>query len=282
MRSMLRLGATVTLNGVVVYIAYNLDKVLLGRFWGADALGIYGRAYTLIEIPTASLNYAIGGVTFSALSRLQDDHVRLRSYFLKGYSVVVSMTLPTTVFCALFADELILIALGAKWQEAAVIFRFLAPTILVFGMINPLYWFLLSVGLQRRSLNIAFFIAPWVTAAYLIGLPYGAEGVALAFSVAMTLFLAPCLVWCVHGTVISAGALFKAVSQPFLSACAAGIVAYVFHASTAHSLNPAVMLLLGGGIMLAVYLWVLLFVLGQRDFYLDLVNGLLASGHRSR
>jgi O-antigen/teichoic acid export membrane protein len=281
-RSMLQLGATVTLNGVVVYIAYNLDKVLLGRFWGADVLGIYGRAYYLIDIPTSNLNAAIGGVTFSALSRLREDHDRLKSYFLKGYSLVVSMTLPTTVFCALFADELILVALGPKWKEAAVIFRLLAPTILVFGMINPFYWFLLSVGLQKRSLNIAFFIAPWVTAAYLIGLPYGAEGVALAFSAAMTLFLVPCLVWCVRGTIISPGELFKTVSRPLLSALAAGIVAYTFHAFAAQIINSYVMLLLGGGIMLAVHLWVLLFVLGQWDFYLDLVKGLLASGPRSR
>jgi O-antigen/teichoic acid export membrane protein len=275
--SMLRFGATTTLNGLIVYIAYNLDKVLLGRFWGADALGIYARAYYLIDIPTSNLNGAIGGVTFSALSRLQEDHNRLRSYFLKGYSFIVSMTLPITVFCALFANELILIVLGPKWKEAVVIFRLMAPTILVFGMINPLYWFLLSVGLQRRSLNIAFFIAPWVISAYLIGLPYGAKGVALAFSLAMTLFLVPCLIWCVHGTVISAGALFEAVSRPFASACAAGIVAYVFHVAAAHALNAAVMLLLGGGIMLAVYLGVLLFVLGQRDFYLDLVKGLIGS-----
>ena len=48
---MLRFGGTVTLNGLVVYIAYNFDKFLLGRFWGADALGLYGRAYQLINIP---------------------------------------------------------------------------------------------------------------------------------------------------------------------------------------------------------------------------------------
>lgn len=276
-RSMLRFGGTVTLNGVVVYIAYNIDKVLLGRFWGADALGIYARAYYLIDIPTSNINAAIGGVIFSALSRLQDDHSRLKLYFLKGYSLVVSMTLPITVFSAVFADEIILIALGPKWKAAAVIFRLMAPTILVFGMINPLYWFLLSVGLQKRSLNIAFFIAPWAIASYLIGLPFGAEGVALAFSAALTLFLVPCLVWCVHGTMISAGELFKSVSRPFLSALAAGLVAYIFHASTAHVFNAGVMLLLGGSIMLSTYLGVLLFALGQRDFYLDLAKGLFGA-----
>ncbi len=33
-RSMMRFGGTVTLNGLVVYIASNFEKVLLGRFWG--------------------------------------------------------------------------------------------------------------------------------------------------------------------------------------------------------------------------------------------------------
>ena len=54
--SMMRFGGTVTLNSIVVYVAYNLEKVLLGRFWGADVLGIYGRAYQLVSLPTENLN----------------------------------------------------------------------------------------------------------------------------------------------------------------------------------------------------------------------------------
>src|SRR5262249_27875170 len=74
-RAMLRFGGTVTINALIVYVAYNLDKVLLGRFWGADALGIYGRASQIINIPTANLNQAVGVVAFSALSRIQDDPI---------------------------------------------------------------------------------------------------------------------------------------------------------------------------------------------------------------
>src|SRR5208337_5692331 len=78
LRSMARFGGTVTLNGLVVYIAYNLEKVLLGRYWGAEIVGIYGRAYQLVNIPTDNLNSAVGGVAFSALSRLQGDLTRLK------------------------------------------------------------------------------------------------------------------------------------------------------------------------------------------------------------
>ena len=83
MRSMLRFGGTLTLNGVVVYLAYNLDKILLGRFWGAQAVGLYGRAYTLINLPTENLNSAAGEVAFPALSRVQHDPLVSKDISLK-------------------------------------------------------------------------------------------------------------------------------------------------------------------------------------------------------
>src|SRR5437016_3543387 len=55
-RSMLQIGGTVTFNSVVMYLAYNTEKALLGRFWGAEALGLYGRAYQLANLPVQQLN----------------------------------------------------------------------------------------------------------------------------------------------------------------------------------------------------------------------------------
>jgi len=50
-------------------LAFNTDKVLLGRFWGAEVLGIYGRAYQLISLPTQNLTSTMGQVAVPALSR---------------------------------------------------------------------------------------------------------------------------------------------------------------------------------------------------------------------
>jgi O-antigen/teichoic acid export membrane protein len=272
-RSLLRFGGTITLNSVVVYLAYNLEKVFLGRFWGADALGVYGRAYQLVNMPTERLNGTIGAVAFSALSRLQDDPVRLRAYFLKGYSLVASMTIPITMFSALFADDIISVLLGPKWVDAAAIFRLLTPTILIFGMINPLASLLWSVGLQGRSLRIALVIAPLVLTSYAIGLPYGPSGVALAYSTAMTLWFIPHVVWCLHGTAISPWDLLRTAGRPLLSAIAAGVCVLGTQDYFGQLVSPIQRLTLGGGIMFLVYSCMLLFVLQQRAFYLDLLRG---------
>ncbi|NGZ09612.1 MAG: lipopolysaccharide biosynthesis protein [Nitrospira sp. LK70] len=272
--SMVRFGGIATLNGLVVYVAYNLEKVLLGRFWGAEALGVYGRAYQLVNIPTENLNSAMGGVLFAALSRLQNEPERLKKYFLKSYALLLSVTLPISVASALFADDIIFLALGPKWQDAVPIFRLLTPTILIFALINPMYCLFVSIGLVGRSLKLALVIAPLVITAYIVGLPYGPRGVAFAYSAVLMLWVVPHLAWSIHGTMISLRDLLQTVGRPLLSTVVAAAFAYVVDLAYAQSLAPLARLSFSGGIMVVVYLWMLLFVMGQKSFYLDLLRGL--------
>ncbi len=92
LRSMLHFGGLATCNGFVVFLAWNAEKLLLGRFCGADALGLYGRAFQLVTLPVQQLNTAVTGVAFPALSRIQQDASRLARSFLKAYPVLISLT----------------------------------------------------------------------------------------------------------------------------------------------------------------------------------------------
>ena len=271
--SMLHFGGMATLNSFVGYVTFNLEKVLIGRFWGAEALGIYGRAYQLISVPQENLRAAIGDVTFVALSRLQGDPNRLKRYFLNGYSLLLSLTLPITIACALFADDIVLLFLGPKWQNAIPVFRLLTPTILTFALVNPLVPFLISLGMVGRNLKISFVLGPIMLAAYVLALPYGPSGVAFAYSAVMTMSVVPLIAWCIHGTIISPRDILGAVGRPFLSAIVAAALAYGVQAFYGQYLSPFPRLILGGGILTLSYLWMLLYAMGQKAFYLDLMRG---------
>jgi O-antigen/teichoic acid export membrane protein len=273
-RSMMRFGGTLTLTGLVDYAACNSEKVLLGRFWGADAIGIYGRAYQLISIPTDNLNWAVGEVAFSALSRLQDDPRRLKSSFLKGYSLILSLTLPITIACALFASDLIFVLLGPKWKDAVPLFRLLAPAIALFAIINPLGWLLNSIGLIARGLKIVLVFAPVMIAAYVLGLPYGPKGVAFAYSAALTLWVIPCSAWCVHNTVVSFWDILLAASRPLASGIVAAAIAFGLQFFYLQSLFPLPRLMLGVGVLLSTYVGMLFYVMGQKPVYVDLLREL--------
>ena len=273
-RSMIRFGGTVTLNGLVVYVANNFEKILLGRYWGVDALGLYGRAYQLVNIPTDNINSSVGEVAFSALSRLQDDPPRLKSYFLKGYSLVLALTLPITTACVLFADDIVVVLLGPKWKDTAAIFRFLGPTIMVFAIANPLSWLLSSIGWVGRNLKIALVIAPTMMAGFVIAMPYGPRGVAFAYSAVLSLWLLPLIAWCVRGTVVSFWDILLTVSRPLVSSVVAGALAFGLRSIYGPALSPFPRLAIESTVLLLTFLGILLFVTGQKAFYLNLVRGL--------
>jgi PST family polysaccharide transporter len=269
---MLKYGGTVTVNSVISYLTNNADKVLLGRFWGPEALGIYGRAYQLINIPSDNLNATLGLVAFPAWSRVQNDPSRLRSHFLRGYGLFLSLVLPITLACGMFAEDIVRVFLGPQWSGAAPIFRLMVPTVLVFALINPLGWLMLSLGYATRSLRIASLVAPVLLLGYAIGLRQGPHGVAAGFSISMVLLAIPVIVWCKYGTLISNSDVLKVIAVPLISAVGGALIVWGL-GGWLRQVQPAFLRLVMESIVLfSVHLVILLLVLKQKSVYLDLLR----------
>jgi PST family polysaccharide transporter len=268
---MLKFGWMTMCNSLMVFLAWNSDNILLGRFWGADALGFYGRAYQLATLPVLQLNSAITGVAFSALSRIQDDPDRFARSFLRGYSFLISLTIPITISCVLFAEEIVSVALGAKWMAAAPILRLLAPTGLVFALANPMDWLVISMGRVKRALSISAATTPLVIAGIVLGLSHGPKGVALGVSSAMVLLIIPIAAWSIHDTRITWADLWRATKPSILSGLLASVIGLIVKVELG-GMAPIPFLLVGLGLVLGVYAWVLLIAMGQKNLYVDLLT----------
>lgn len=275
-RSMLRFGGLASCNSFVVFLAWNAEKILLGRFWGADALGLYGRAYQLVTLPVQQLNVAVASVAFPALSRIQHDAERLAKSFLKAYYLLISLTIPITITCAVFAEEIVRILLGAKWMAAAPIFRLLAPVALVFAVANPLSWLVSSTGRIGRALSISTAVTPLVILGIVLGLNHGPKGVALGYSTALTILLIPIAAWSKLGTGITWADLWGATKPAFLSGLLAGAAGLFVKVTLAGKLPLIPYLLVGIGLVIGIYAWVLLIAMNQKHVYLELLSHLLS------
>jgi PST family polysaccharide transporter len=271
---MLRYGGYMMADNVVVYFSYYTDKILIGRVCGAVALGLYGRAYTLVNIPSQNLANAFGATLFPALSRLQHQPDRLRSYFLKSYTLFLSLAMPTTVACGLFGEDIIRVFLGTKWMDAVTVFRLLAPTILVFALINPTGILLHAVGRAAQSLWIALMILPVTVAAYFIGIAWGPVGVASGFSISMWVLLIPVLIWGVAGTPVRPRDLARAILPPAVAVAGGAVVALVCWLPVSRIGIPLVRLVLVSGALFGTHAALLYFALGQKPLYRSVLHGL--------
>lgn len=270
---MLHFGGLFTINTLVMQVALNLDKILVGRFWGATVLGFYGNAYQLVGVASNNLLGAVFAVAFPALSRAQGKQ-HLETYFVKGYKLVLTMALPVAVGCVLFAEDIVLVLLGPTWIEVAPILRLLSPLIAIFSLIEPPGWLMLAQGRVRRSLNIGLVILPIVAIGYSAGLPYGARGVAAGFSIAMALWTIPHLIWCTRETTLSAWKLLRVARTPAIASLIAAPFSLGAHAAMSGA-PPLPRLLVEGIVLSLIYVGAVLWGREDRTFFIGLVRSLL-------
>jgi len=141
-------------------------------------------------------------------------------------------------------------------------------------LVNPFSWFLRATGQVGRSLKIAFMICPVVIVGIVAGLHYGPPGVAFGYSTAMVLLFVPIVAWATYGTGITAHAYWHAIKHPLISGGIAGACGWLVQIAFHGALPPIPLLALEAGISFAVYAGVLLFVMGQKDLYCDLLGEL--------
>jgi hypothetical protein len=98
---------------------------------------------------------------------------------------------------------------------------------------------------------------------------------AFAYSTAMVLWLIPHMAWCVHGTSISFRDLLNALLRPVAAGVVAALFGYGVQAAFGQTGPVFVKLVLESAVLVAVYLWVLLMVLGQKPLIVNVVQELV-------
>jgi PST family polysaccharide transporter len=184
----------------------------------------------------------------------------------------MSLVVPITVACALFADDIVLVLLGPQWTDTTPIFRLLTPVILGFAVANPLTWLMLATGRAARCARIAVLVSSALVLSYAIGLPYGPHGVAIGFSITIVLSVLPVLHWATRGTLITMGDIVRAIAPSAVSITLAAAVAVVALAVT-DRLEPTFLRLVAEcTVLFGTYLFTLFFVMKQKAVYVDLLQ----------
>ncbi|MDP2087563.1 MAG: lipopolysaccharide biosynthesis protein [Gemmobacter sp.] len=183
-RSLLGFGAGVTGFNLSNFVMHNADNVLIGRTWGGSELGVYDRAYKLLLFPLAQISHPLSRVMIPGLSRLVDEPHRYRSAYLRVQRLVLLVSLPGIACAIALADHLIPLALGSQWHASAPIFQALGFAGLLHMLNSQSTWLFISQGRTKDFVSWGVVMAAISVAAYVIGLPYGAFGVAVGLSVA--------------------------------------------------------------------------------------------------
>lgn len=215
-RGMLKFGGNITGFNFVHYFARNADNILIGRFIGADALGLYTKAYQLFMKPINEIRNPLCQVAMPILSSIQNQPERYVRYYRQLIDVLATLTVPLTFYCVIEVDFLIRTLLGQQWLAVVPVFRILAIAALIQPVASTQGLVLVSLGFSDRYLYWGLFNSILTVASFVAGLPFGIEGVAAAYAIANYAILIPSLFYCFHKTPITVSMFMRTIMSPIV------------------------------------------------------------------
>ena len=172
------------INNILFFMLHRGCTFIIGRLFGASALGIYAISYEISSLPSTELVAPINRVMFPGFSKMRDV-AQISEAYLKLFGLIALTILPIGIGIAAVAAPLVETMLGARWMAAIPVIQLLA----IHGAIgatqgnNGVVW--LSLGHPRITTAVAaLFLVVLFPALYYFMNAYGVIGVGLAYILA--------------------------------------------------------------------------------------------------
>lgn len=181
-------GAGSSLLQIFNYVALQGDYFVVGRVLGAGPLGLYTRAYQLMQKPLNYTAHVLSSVLFPAVSRIQYQEERVRAVYSKAISATTMIVLPSMIMLVVLAPEIVIGLYGENWAGTIIPLQVLAG----FGIFRTTYH-IAGAFVKARGFIYRLFFLQVIYAGSVIGGAWlgavwgGINGAAVAVGLAITL-----------------------------------------------------------------------------------------------
>ena len=198
-RGLMRTGADITSYQVIAHLTQQIDAIIVGRFFGAHALGLYNRANQLLVLPQLHVAAPLNQVAMVTLSRIEANSRDFEDHARSTACVVTHLVLPLFAVCIVLPQETVRLLLGAQWPDAAPLLRVLAIAAAAATITALAYSINVAAGQTRRLVISAAVALPITAVAAWLGTKHGPIGVAENIAIVNVSLVLPRLWWSLRG-----------------------------------------------------------------------------------
>lgn len=124
-REMIGFSSKLIITNIVIIVNTNVFSVILGRLYSPHVVGNYTQANKWNYMGWSLINNMLQGIAQPVFAKTDEDVERQRNIFRKLLRFTAFVSFPLMLGLALVAKEFIVILLGEKWLESAVLLQWL-------------------------------------------------------------------------------------------------------------------------------------------------------------
>jgi O-antigen/teichoic acid export membrane protein len=248
-----------TASNLFFYLVRNTDDFLIGKFWGAEALGYYTLAYRIMLYPLQNIGAVIRRVMFPVFARHQNDHDWFRDRYAKVVGLVGLITFPIILGLWSVCDLVVMGVFGPRWQPTIVLLLILLPAGLVEAIEGTVTVIYQAKGRTDWMFRWGLVCGLVVILAFWLGLPWGIVGVSIAYVSTLPLSFVNC--WIAFRLIqLPVRAIFSVLWRAFISSAVMLVVLLSFKSMLLAYLPIAwalpILISLGGIVYVSINQWI--------------------------
>jgi|SRR5512133_641099 O-antigen/teichoic acid export membrane protein len=112
------------------YWARNSDNLIVGKVFGTQSLGIYDRAYKLLNLALNVMSSLFGKVLYPSLKNLQSKDGDVNKEYMNTLGIVSLLNYPVSVLLIFFSKPLVLLLWSERWVQVAELLPYIGILIL--------------------------------------------------------------------------------------------------------------------------------------------------------
>jgi PST family polysaccharide transporter len=144
-RELLAFGVPLAIGALCGFASRRWDNLLVSRFFGPGAAGMYNLAYNLADVPAIQVGEQVGDVLVPSFARM--DAERRPAALLQSLSLLAVVVFPLAVGLGAVAETVVRALLDPRWAPVAPMLMVLSAL----SITRPIGWTVTSY-LQARQL----------------------------------------------------------------------------------------------------------------------------------
>lgn len=183
---------------VLTKLRMNLDYLIVGKFLGLEALGLYFFAFNAGSGITTNVVYALNSALFPHLCEVRTDQKQLQKQYYKSLKSSAAIVVPLVILQSSLAPIYVPIIFGEKWIPAVPILIMICLSVIPRTFTWTTAVLLNSVNKTHISLYLDLIFTVIFVVSILIAVSGGIYWVAAAVLLSHLLILPGVGIWSIH------------------------------------------------------------------------------------
>ncbi len=177
-----------TFSQVLNWLALAGSNAVIGHMLGVHALGLYSRAWKLLDIVTTATAASLSSVLVPAFARMQSDVGKARLALEKSLGLAVPLFAIVSTLTVVHASALVAISLGSQWAETIPLIQILFAVLVPRCCYKITESVMIGFGRSGSAAIRQGMYATLMIGGAIVAAPFGPFWVAINASCAVTIF----------------------------------------------------------------------------------------------